>query len=76
MKGKVQIGEEPSLKYYPFLLSKYLHFFEIAVYLWLGTIGDSTELQLAFRNEITWNNIFQATNPGLKIIFPASSVNL
>ena len=48
-EGKVQIGKEPSLKYYPFLLLMYLHLFEIAVYLSLRTIEEQTEFQFAFR---------------------------
>ena len=48
-EGKVQIGKEPSLKYYLFLLLMYLHLFEIAVYLSLRTIEEQTEFQFAFR---------------------------
>ena len=40
----------------------YLHLVEIAVYLWLESIGDATEFQFAFRSKITWNCIFQASN--------------
>ena len=42
--------KEPSLKYYPFLFV--LHLFEIAIYLWLGFIGDTTEFLFAFCRKI------------------------
>ena len=61
-EGKVQIGKEPSLKYYPFLLLMYLLLFEIAVCLSLRAIEEQTELQFAFRYKMKWNNIIQATN--------------
>ena len=56
-EGKVQIGKEPSLKYYPLLLLMYLHLFEIAVCLSLRAIEEQTELQFAFRYKMKWNNI-------------------
>ena len=40
----------------------YLRLVEIAIYLWLESIGDTTEFQFAFRGKITWNYIFQASN--------------
>ena len=45
-----------------FSCSIYLHLFEIAICLWLGSIGDTTEFQFAFRSKITWNFIFEASN--------------
>ena len=35
-----------------------LNLFEIAIYSWLGSIGDTKEFQVAFRCKITWNDIF------------------
>ena len=35
-----------------------LHLFEIAIYSWLGSIGDTTEFQVTFRCKIKWNYIF------------------
>ena len=40
----------------------YLHLFEIAIYLWLGHIGDTTEFQFPFRGKSTWNYTFEANN--------------
>ena len=40
----------------------YLRLVEIEIYLWLESIGDTTEFQFAFRGKITWNYIFQASN--------------
>ena len=52
-EGKVQIGNNqsrsPLLNIILFSFSMYLHLFEIAIYLLLGSIGDTTEFQLAFR---------------------------
>ena len=42
--------------------SIYLHLFEIAINLWLGSIRGTTEFQFAFRNKITRNYIFEVTN--------------
>ena len=54
--------KEPSLKYYPFLLWNVSSLVEIAIYIWLESIGDTTEFQFDFRNRVTWNYIFQASN--------------
>ena len=40
----------------------YLLLFKIAVYLWIGSIGDTTEFQFAFHSKIMQNYIFEATN--------------
>ena len=37
--------KEPSFKYYPFL---YFQLCEIAIYLWLGFIGDTKDFQFLF----------------------------
>ena len=46
------------MNYYPFSRSVNLHLFEIAIYFWLRSIGDTKEFQVAFRCKITWNDIF------------------
>ena len=62
-KDRQQLIKEPSLKYYHFLLVLvYLHLFEIAIYLWLGFIGDTTEFLFAFCCKIWWNSIFGVSN--------------
>ena len=62
---KVQIGNNqsrsPLWNIILFSCSVYLHLFEIAMYLWLGSNRDETEFQFAFRIKITWNYIFEAT---------------
>ena len=40
----------------------YLHLFEIAIYLWFGHIGDTTEFQFPFRSKSRWNYTFEANN--------------
>ena len=35
-----------------------LNLFEITIYSWLGSIGDTKEFQVAFGCKITWNDIF------------------
>ena len=45
-----------------FTCSMYLHLFEMAIDLWLGYIGDTTEFQFAFRSKSTRNCIFEANN--------------
>ena len=40
----------------------YLHLFEMAIDLWLGYNGDTTESQFAFRSKSTRNCIFEANN--------------
>ena len=40
--------KNPSFKFYPFLLVNVSSLIDIAIYLWLGSIGDTTEFQLAF----------------------------
>ena len=40
----------------------YLHLFEIALYPWLGSIGDTTEFHFAFRSKVTRNYILEAAN--------------
>ena len=56
------VSSEPSLKYILFSCSVYLHLFEIAIYLWLGSIGDTKGFQFVFRSKITWNYVFEETN--------------
>ena len=46
------------MNYYPFSRSVNLHLFEIAIYFWLRSIGDTKEFQVAFRCKITRNDIF------------------
>ena len=58
----ITVSSEPSLKYILFSCSVYLHLFEIAIYLWLGSIGDTKGFQFVFRNKITWNYVFEETN--------------
>ena len=45
-----------------FSCSTYLNSFEIAIYSWLGSNGDTTEFRFAFHGIITWNYIFEAAN--------------
>ena len=47
-KERQQPIKEPSLQYYPFFCSMCLRLYEIAIYLWLGSIGGTTEFQFAF----------------------------
>ena len=56
--------KEPSLNL-SFLCSclMYLRSFDIAIYLWLGSLGDTTEFYFAFRSKITWNYIFLGNLP-------------
>ena len=65
-EGKVQIGNNQSRSpLWNIILvswSLYLHLFEIAIYLWLGFIGDTTKFLFAFRRKIWWNYIFGVTN--------------
>ena len=66
IQGKVQIGNNQSrsplwnIILFSWLL--YLHLFEIAIYLWLSFIGDTTEFLFAFCCKIWWNSIFGVTN--------------
>ena len=64
--GEGQIGNNqsrgPLSNVILFSWELYLRLVEIAVYLWLESIGDTTEFQFAFRGKITWNYIFQASN--------------
>ena len=60
--GKVQKGNDQSRRplWIIILFSRLvnLYLFEIAIYSWLGSIGDTKEFQVAFRCKITWNDIF------------------
>ena len=47
---------------FPHNSQMYLHLFEIAIYLCLGNIGDTTEFQFAFPGKSTWNYTLEANN--------------
>ena len=47
---------------FPHNSQMYLHLFEIAIYLCLGHIGDTTEFQFSFPGKSTWNYTFEANN--------------
>ena len=67
--------KEPSLRYFFFSWSLYLHLFKIAIYLGLGFIRDTTKFQFAFRSRIRmWNFIFEATNCRQTILMVSSQV--
>ena len=52
-----------------FSCSVYLHLFKIAIYLWLGSIGNTTEFQFAFHSKIRWNSIFSTNCRQIILIF-------
>lgn len=63
--------QKPSLKSCPFLLfsvSSFIRRKEIALCLWLTSIGDTTKFQFAFRSKITLTYIFEPTNCRRKIL--------
>ena len=50
------------MKYYPFPLFNVSSLIEVAIHIWLGSIGNTTEFQFAFRIKIWWKYIFEGTN--------------
>ena len=44
----------------------YFHLFEIAIYLWFGSIADTTEFQFAFCGKINCSYSFVATNSSVR----------
>ena len=42
---------------------------KIAIYLWLGSIGNTTEFQFAFHSKIRWNSIFSTNCRQIILIF-------
>ena len=67
-QGKGQIGNNQSRSplWIIFLFSclTYPNLFKVTIYLWLGSIGNTTEFQFAFCHKIRWNSIFWTTNCG------------
>ena len=65
-QGKGQIGNNQSRSplWIIFLFSclTYPNLFKVMIYLWLGSIGNTTEFQFAFCHKIRWNSIFWTTN--------------
>ena len=65
-ESKVKIGNNQSRSpLWNIILSScsvYLHLFEIAMYLWFGSIRGTTKFQFTFRSKITRNYIFEVTS--------------
>ena len=58
----MEIGTWAKISVLLFSVPSLIRLFESAIYLWLGSIGDTTEFQFAFRVKITWNCIIEVTN--------------
>ena len=58
----MEIGAWAKISVLLFSVPSLIRLFEIAIYLWLGSIGDTTEFQFAFRVKITWNRIIEVIN--------------